>query len=110
MEAGFNGSKAIGRPKILPFTHTHIHPDTFLSRAGQGQDVDPICPGFEESFGAFLDRRPGREDVVDQEDGFLGYGLILENREGAPDIFLSFRAGKLGLGRGGADAPQGCKI
>jgi hypothetical protein len=65
---------------------------------------------LEENLGAFLDRRPRREDVVDQEDGFLGYGLLFENREGAPDIFLPFRAGKLGLRRGGAEAPQGCKI
>jgi hypothetical protein len=85
-------------------------PTLLLSGTSQGQDVDPICPGFEENFGAFLDRRPGCEDVVDQEDGFLGYGVDPENGEGPSDIFLSFRRGKLGLRRGGAEAPQGCKI
>ena len=56
---------------------------------------------------AFLDGGPGCEDIIDEENGFFCYRLLLVDGECPVDILLSLEPRKFSLGLGRANAPQG---
>src|SRR5689334_16697554 len=57
-------------PKIIA-RQAICEPASFRAAAhdpGEGEDVDPGRPGATQHARAFADRRPGREDVVDDDE------------------------------------------
>jgi hypothetical protein len=82
----------------------------FLEGPGQGQHVYPLRSRLQQDPRAFLYRRPGSEDVVDEQDMFFSDSLRSENLECATDIFLPFRARELSLGFSVAGALEGSEI
>ena len=82
----------------------------FLQGPSQREDIDLFCPGFQQDFRAFLDRRAGGKDVVNQKDMSFGDCLACADLECAADIFLPFRARELSLGFRVARALEGNEI
>jgi len=78
--------------------------------SGQRQHVHLFRSGFQQDSGAFLHCRSGGENIVDKQDMHIGDYLRSADFEGPADILLSFRAGKLSLGLGVADALKSREI
>ena len=69
-----------------------------------------MCPGFPQNPRAFLDRRTGGENVVNEQEMLLGDRLHSADLECAADILLPFRSRELSLGFGVTDASEGSEI
>ena len=80
-----------------------------MERASGGHEVDPAGAGRRERFGARRDRRPGREDVVDEQDPSGAARVasklprIAARRSAPPPPRLRTRV----IARGGASARPG---
>ena len=82
----------------------------WLQGPGQREDVNLLRPGFPQNLRALLDRRPGGENIVNEQEMLLGDRLHSADLECAADILLPFRPRELSLGFGVAGALEGSEI